>query len=131
MTTTIQYVNVYVSNLAESVNFFKDKVGLKLEFKDEEFGYASFSAGPIRMGIALVSSSEQNPEEELSMVGRQTGIGFCTDDLVTTYEDLIKNGVEFTMTPTHQPWGGFMAMFKDPDGNTFYLDQPNVVHSGD
>jgi len=44
---------------------------------------------------------------------------------------LIKNGVEFTMTPTHQPWGGFMAMFKDPDGNTFYLDQPNVVHSGD
>jgi hypothetical protein len=24
-----------------------------------------------------------------------------------------------------------MAMFKDPDGNTFYLDQPNVVHSGD
>ncbi len=29
MTTTIQYVNVYVSNLAESVNFFKDKVGWK------------------------------------------------------------------------------------------------------
>jgi len=35
------------------------------------------------------------------------------------------------MTPTHQPWGGFMAMFKDPDGNTFYLDQPYVAHSED
>ena len=58
-------------------------------------------------------------------------LGLCTDDLEITYKELIKNGVEFTMTPTHQPWGGFMAMFKDPDGNTFYLDQPNVVHSGD
>ena len=130
MTTTIQYVNLYVSNLAESVNFFKDKVGLKLEFKDEEFGYASFACGPIRMGVAAIPPSEQVKEEVL-MVGRQTGIGFCTDDLEITYKELKKNGVEFTMTPTHQPWGGFMAMFKDPDGNTFYLDQPNVVNSGD
>ena len=131
MTTTIQYVNLYVSNLAESVNFFKDKVGLKLEFKDEEFGYASFACGPIRMGVVAIPPSEQVKEEGMLMVGRQTGIGFCTDDLEITYKELIKNEVEFTMTPTHQPWGGFMAMFKDPDGNTFYLDQPNVVHSGD
>jgi predicted enzyme related to lactoylglutathione lyase len=27
------------------------------------------------------------------------------------------------MAPTKQPWGGFMAMFVDPDGNVFYLDQ--------
>ena len=27
------------------------------------------------------------------------------------------------MPPTQQPWGGFMAMFTDPDGNVFYLDQ--------
>jgi len=39
--------------------------------------------------------------------------------------------IGLSVTPTHQPWGGFMAIFKDPDGNTFYLDQPNVVHSGD
>ena len=32
-------------------------------------------------------------------------------------------GVQFTMQPTKQPWGGFMAMFTDPDGNVFYLDQ--------
>jgi len=27
------------------------------------------------------------------------------------------------MKPSKQPWGGFMAMFADPDGNTFYLDE--------
>jgi uncharacterized glyoxalase superfamily protein PhnB len=26
------------------------------------------------------------------------------------------------MTPQKQPWGGYMAMFADPDGNIFYLD---------
>ena len=32
-------------------------------------------------------------------------------------------GVSFEMPPSRQPWGGYMAMFKDPDGNLFYLDQ--------
>lgn len=32
-------------------------------------------------------------------------------------------GVEFEMPPGKQPWGGMLALFKDPDGNLFYLDQ--------
>ena len=112
MSTTIQYVNVYVTNLSESIKFFEDKIGLKLEFQDEEFNYASFSCGPIRMGLAAIPSSEQGEEEGIHMVGRQTGIGFCTDDLETTYKDLVKNGVEFTMTPSHQPWGDLWLCLK-------------------
>lgn len=27
-----------------------------------------------------------------------------------------------TMPPSKQPWGGYMALFADPDGNIFYLD---------
>jgi hypothetical protein len=27
------------------------------------------------------------------------------------------------MAPAKQPWGGFMGLFADPDGNLFYLDQ--------
>ena len=30
------------------------------------------------------------------------------------------------MPPEKQPWGGFMAMFLDPDGNSFYLDQVDL-----
>ena len=63
MTTTIQYVNVYITSLSESIKFFEDKIGLELEFQDEEFGYASFACGPIRMGIAAIPSSEQVKEE--------------------------------------------------------------------
>ncbi len=27
------------------------------------------------------------------------------------------------MKPAKQPWGAVMAMFEDPDGNVFYLDE--------
>ncbi len=32
------------------------------------------------------------------------------------------------MAPQKQPWGGFMALFADPDGNVFYLDQIDAAH---
>ncbi|MEC8821937.1 MAG: VOC family protein, partial [Pseudomonadota bacterium] len=40
----------------------------------------------------------------------------------TVYQALITKGVTFEMPPTEQPWGGILALFKDPDGNIFYLD---------
>jgi uncharacterized glyoxalase superfamily protein PhnB len=43
-------------------------------------------------------------------------------DVDAVYEDLLGKGVEFTMPPTKQPWGGTLALFKDLDGNVFYLD---------
>ena len=50
---------------------------------------------------------------------------FFTDPLkqITFRYELAAKGVTFTMAPEKQPWGGFMAMFADPDGNVFYLDE--------
>lgn len=31
--------------------------------------------------------------------------------------------IAYVKPPTRQPWGGFMAMIADIDGNIFYLDQ--------
>ena len=49
---TIQYINIYVSDLTQSVVFYRDIVGLDLEVSDEAHGYASFNAGSIRFGLA-------------------------------------------------------------------------------
>ena len=37
-------------------------------------------------------------------------------------------GVAFPKPPERQPWGGFMALFADPDGNTYYLDEVSAAH---
>ncbi|MFT7219959.1 MAG: lactoylglutathione lyase [Candidatus Azotimanducaceae bacterium] len=110
------YANFFVSDFDQTMTFFRDQLGLKVSKEDASFGYASFATGPAQ--IAFACSTDQ-PD----LIGRHTGIGLLTDDIHAAYEELRAAGVEFEMAPTQQPWGGILALFKDPDGNIFYLDQ--------
>ena len=116
----IAYVNLYVTDLARSVEFFEKTLGLGLQYKADEHGYGSLDAGPLRMGVAQIDT---NDEALRALVGRQTGGGFGVRDLLAAHAELASKGVAFTMKPEKMPGGGFMAMFADPDGNTFYLDE--------
>ena len=115
----IGYVNVFATNFEAVVSFFTEVVGLTSHMADPEFGYASFDAGPVSFAIAAT--------EDAGLVGKHTGVGFMTEDIDKEYERLVAAGVEFEMPPTKQPWGGTLALFKDPDGNVYYLD-PGMEH---
>lgn len=119
----IAYVNVFVSDLDKAIDFYRSRLGLELEFAAEEHGYASFSGGPVRLGLAVAGADQ--PE----LLGRHTGVGFAVADLEAEHARLSKLGVAFTTPPTRQPWGGFMALFTDPDGNVYYLDEVSAAHS--
>ena len=118
----ISYVNVFVSDLSQAIAFYHEALGLPLEFSSPEHGYASFSAGTIRLGVALPGP------DHAELVGRHTGVGFEVADLEAEHARLSGLGVRFTMPPTKQPWGGFMAMMADADGNVLYLDQVSAAH---
>ncbi len=118
----VEYVNVFVSNLSDAVAFYRDKLGLAMEFSSEEHGYASFSAGSIRLGVALAGP------DQAELAGRHTGVGLAVADLEAEHRRLTGLGVKFTMPPTRQPWGGFMALISDPEGNIYYLDQVSAAH---
>ena len=57
-----------------------------------------------------------------NMFGAVRQIAYIVDDIDAKYIELLDKGVEFEMPPTKQPWGGTLALFKDPDENVFYLD---------
>jgi predicted enzyme related to lactoylglutathione lyase len=119
-TPTLWYVNVFVRDLGRAIEFYGEALGLELRHANREHGYASFDAGPVSLGLAEV----RDPSGEAAPpVGRHTGIGLGVADLLAAYEQLRARGVRFTLPPEKQPWGGFMAVFADPDGNLFYLDQ--------
>lgn len=111
---SIGYVNVFVSDFNRSVEFFENTLGIELNMRHDEFGYASFMAGPVSFGVAQTDDS--------SLIGRHTGVGFIVEDIDATHSNLVEKGVEFEMPPTKQPWGGTLALMKDPDGNIYYLD---------
>lgn len=118
----LSYVNVFVSDLDRAVDFYGGPLGLALEFASPEHGYASFSAGRVRLGLAVAGADQH------ALIGRHTGIGLDVADLEAEHARLAAQGVRFTMPPTRQPWGGFMALMADPDGNVFYLGQVSAAH---
>lgn len=116
----IAYVNVFVTDLARSADFFEKTLGLVPRTRDTGHGYASFEAGPVQIGLAQIAADDA---AQRALIGRHTGIGFDVDDLEARHAELAAKGVSFPMAPEKQPWGGFMALFEDPDGNVYYLDQ--------
>ena len=113
----VSYVNVFVENLQGAIEFYRDRLGLDLQFASPEHGFASFSAGPTRLALAKTGP------EHIALIGRHTGVGFEVPDLSTEHDRLVAAGVAFVMPPTKQSWGGSMAMFTDPEGNVYYLNE--------
>lgn len=118
----ISYVNVFVADLEKATEFYRDRLGLQLQYSSPEHGYAAFAAGSVRLGVALPG------DDHAGLVGRHTGVGFEVADLEAEHTRLSCLGVHFTMLPTRQTWGGFMALISDADGNVFYLDQMPAAH---
>lgn len=119
----IAYVNVFVSALEPALEFYAGTLGLEVEHSAPEHGYASLSAGAVRLGLAVAGPHQAD------LVGRHTGVGLAVGDLTAEHSRLAGLGVRFTMPPTRQPWGGFMALAADPDGNVFYVDEVTAAHS--
>lgn len=120
MDCRIGYVTVGVNGLERALAFYRDTMGFELLYSAPEFRYAAFQVGDLRFSIA---ASEGDESFIHGSGNRNTGIGFVVADVDATHGELVAKGVHFTMPPGKQPWGGYMAMFADPDGNVFYLDQ--------
>ena len=109
---------VFSYRWSKSVSFYKETIGLPLKFESDEMGWAEFDLG----GVSLaVERQNPNDEESKSLVGRFVGISIRVDDMEAVYQELLKKGVEFDGAPENQEWGGVLAHFKDPDGNTLTL----------
>ena len=117
---TIGYINLAVTDFDRSLAFYRDVLALPLLFVDDKFQFAAFGAGDVR--FAVVGGEDSKKMREARGGDVHTGIGFCVADVDAAHRELAAKGVRFTMNPSKQPWGGYMAMFADPDGNVFYLD---------
>jgi lactoylglutathione lyase len=105
-------VAVVVSDATKAKKWYKEKLGF--EIVSEKGHWVTVAPKGVK-GPAL-HLCETTPSEE-----GNTGILFRVDDLNRTYEELAKNGVEFTKKPRDDGWGPY-AMFKDLDGNVFWLE---------
>jgi predicted enzyme related to lactoylglutathione lyase len=111
-------VNVGVRDLERSIAFYRDVLGFTLVYSAPEFHYAAFDVGGVKFAIAASESDSTGQQTG----NRHTGIGLVVPDVDAAHKELTAKGVQFTMPPGKMPWGGYMGIFADPDGNLYYLD---------
>ena len=100
-----------VSNMEESLKFYRDILGLPLALDARKFNHIELGPEEPLAKIGLFETGKKHREKQ------RTGIVFDTDDINAFYERTKKLGVRFTSKPTKMPWGGIAAYFLDPDNN--------------
>lgn len=110
MIKSILDVAVVVSDVKRSVQWYKDKLGLEIRESEGHWVTVAPKGSNVVLHLCETKPLEQG----------NTGIAFYVDDLDKTYSEMSGKGVEFTTIPKKTEWGSF-AMFKDPDGNEFWL----------
>ena len=126
----IDHFNAYaipVKDLEKCVSFYRDKLGLKLKTKEDDFAYLVFERQPDGPGLALISmesaakliSEKQVRPKEESI--HRTYFAVFLDDVDKEYKELSGKSVHFIKPPTTYPWGQRIAYFEDPEGNLWEI----------
>jgi serine phosphatase RsbU (regulator of sigma subunit)/catechol 2,3-dioxygenase-like lactoylglutathione lyase family enzyme len=143
----LQSVSVFVRDLDRSLRFYVDQLGFDLVFDGRVHPSRGWVAVSPPDGTATVTLVVPEPgSEQRKLIGRSTQIAFVTEDVLATFREWRKRGVQFLQTPrlrrlkfpvqvlppgSVQPstsdrgrepiWGGVFTRFKDLDGNSFSL----------
>ena len=103
-----------VDRWAAMDRFYVDVLGLLPRTRRN--GFVNFELGAQRLTVTThdaVSGAAREPARVM--------VNLETDDIVTEHARLLTAGVRFTRPPEREPWGGLVATFADPDGNTLQL----------
>jgi len=113
--------NVFVRDLDHSLKFYVDQLGFKVVV-DGLFDFGRWVAiAPPDGSTILALTSPKRGSENHKLIGRNTHIGFISEDMNATYELWHSRGVRFESPPQKTLWGGAFAKFVDVDGNEFEL----------
>ncbi|GLV55356.1 glyoxalase/bleomycin resistance/dioxygenase family protein [Dictyobacter sp. S3.2.2.5] len=117
---------VFVRDLATSMAFYRDTLGLKMTFSDAVS--ATFQLGDLYFLLLDVSSAAEligvNVSELKADGGPRGLFAAGVEDVDAAYEAFKARGVTFLKPPIDQHWGLRTAHFADPEGNVWEINQP-------
>jgi catechol 2,3-dioxygenase-like lactoylglutathione lyase family enzyme len=136
MTIALQYCNITVNDVDESIAFYGDALGLKVRKDVPSGGFRWVTLGSdSQPGLEIVlsvphagrSKADGDTLQELLIKGVLPVIVFSSDDVDATFETMRASGAEVLQEPTDQPWGPRDCAFRDPSGNTVRIAQAQAA----
>ena len=116
MVTGVIGVTFWTDELEGMFDFYNNVLHLPLHSRHEDF--IAFELGDVRFNIGRhseVSGRSRDPFRFMPHLG--------VEDIHAEVKRLAAAGVEFIREPEQETWGGWVATFKDPDGNLLQLLQ--------
>jgi len=104
------------SRFPQMARFYRDMLGLAPRSVRDDF--VNFDWGGLRLSVGVHDRVRGESRDPLRVM-----IHFAVDDIRAAHARLARGGVVFTRTPEREDWGGWVATFADPDGNTLQLLQ--------
>lgn len=114
-----RYAIVFVTDLDQSIRFYRDLVGLPL--REESRSSAEFDVGGTTFAIHMAHVDEPQHHHPPMLAG-SCRLGFAVDDLEATHARLIAAGVRCRIQPETE-YDNRVALYEDPDGMNFTLAQ--------
>jgi lactoylglutathione lyase len=112
--TGISSVAVLVDDATKAAEWYRDKLGFEVSVQGH---WVTARPPGSNMKLHLCAKCREWGDDR---PGGQTGIFFETDSKERTYHELKAKGVEFSTELTTE-WFGTYAIFKDLDGNEFWI----------
>ncbi|MCI0438216.1 MAG: VOC family protein [Chloroflexi bacterium] len=109
-------VIIWTDDLERLTAFYRDALELPVHSVRPHF--VAFEWGRMRFSIGAHAEVKGRTREPRRMM-----INFGVSDIHKAYETLKSRGVSFIRPPEQEHWGGWVATFTDPDGNTLQLLQ--------
>ena len=112
-------IMVVVKDMKRSVAFYRDVLGLKLDYESPH--WSQLSAGNIQIGL--------HPEGKEVRVNPGMGLsfGFYVPDVQKAAAELKTRGVRMLMEPRKEDFG-WLAIAADPDGYAIQLGEEPKAH---
>ena len=132
MTIALQYTNVTVADVDESIAFYRDALGLEVQNDVASGNFRWVTLGtPAQPGLGIVlsephagrSQADGDVLSELLAKGVLPTLLFASDDVDATFGKVQASGAEVLQEPADQGWGPRDCAFRDPSGNTIRISQ--------
>jgi lactoylglutathione lyase len=105
----VAYAVVHVSNMARSISFYRDVLGLPVKFETPEWTEFATEGATLALHTAEGTAAAGHP-------------GFAVPDLDAFHKRMMDQNIPCTQEP-RQVFGSRIAQYRDPDGLTISVSQ--------
>ena len=116
-TTTLSHTVIFVRNMARSVAFYRDVLGLAIQFESDK--WTEFGMPACTLALHMADAPAQKGPSPDAIPARVCQLNFAVDDLDAFHQEMIAKGVRCLQPPEEEDFGGRLAAYADPDGLPF------------